>query len=201
MPSSTSIWRRVAGAALPVRFMHRVQASRDGAPGPTRTIVLNRTQGEDASADLRAAEVRFTRFFNSTPMAIAGVDQSGPHPAHQRAVPVAVLLGGRPRRGRPPRAARHRHPRARPCRLRRGAGEGPAAPGRHRADRHRAARQRGAPHALLRQRGRRRHRRRGRRGGGDRLCRRDDRAEGARGPDGAEPEDAGGRPACRRHRA
>ena len=67
----------VAGAALPVRFLHRVQASRDGAPGPTRTIVLNRTQGEDASADLRAAEVRFTRFFNSTPMAIAGVDQAG----------------------------------------------------------------------------------------------------------------------------
>ena len=39
--------------------------------------MLNRTQGEDASADLRASEVRFTRFFNSTPMAIAGVDQSG----------------------------------------------------------------------------------------------------------------------------
>ena len=67
----------VAGQALPVRFMHRVQATRDGSPGPSRTIVLNRTQGEDASAQLRAAEVRFTRFFNSTPMAIAGVDQSG----------------------------------------------------------------------------------------------------------------------------
>ncbi|MET0943143.1 MAG: cell cycle histidine kinase CckA [Mesorhizobium sp.] len=67
----------VAGEALPVRFMHRVQATRDGSPGPSRTIVLNRTQGEDASAELRAAEVRFTRFFNSTPMAIAGVDQNG----------------------------------------------------------------------------------------------------------------------------
>ncbi len=66
-----------AGKALPVRFMHRVSASREGLNGPTRTIVLNRTQGEDASADLRAAEIRFTRFFNSTPMAIAGVDQSG----------------------------------------------------------------------------------------------------------------------------
>lgn len=64
----------VSGEALPVRFMHRVTSSRDGVPGPTRTIVLNRIQGEDASADLRAAEVRFTRFFNSTPMAIAGVD-------------------------------------------------------------------------------------------------------------------------------
>ena len=65
------------GAALPVRFMHRVTAGRDGAPGPSRTIVLNRNQGEDASAELRAAEVRFTRFFNSTPMAIAGVDGEG----------------------------------------------------------------------------------------------------------------------------
>ena len=67
----------VKGEVLPVRFMHRVTASRDGLNGPTRTIVLNRTEGEDASADLRASEVRFTRFFNSTPMAIAGVDLNG----------------------------------------------------------------------------------------------------------------------------
>ncbi|CAM5376036.1 two-component system cell cycle sensor histidine kinase/response regulator CckA [Aquamicrobium terrae] len=67
----------MTGEALPVRFMHRVSASREGVSGPTRTIVLNRTQGEDASADLRASEVRFTRFFNSTPMAIAGVDHQG----------------------------------------------------------------------------------------------------------------------------
>ncbi|MBZ9706028.1 response regulator [Mesorhizobium sp. ESP7-2] len=67
----------MTGEALPVRFMHRVSASREGVGGPTRTIVLNRTQGEDASADLRASEVRFTRFFNSTPMAIAGVDAGG----------------------------------------------------------------------------------------------------------------------------
>ncbi|MER8422640.1 cell cycle histidine kinase CckA [Mesorhizobium sp. M1403] len=67
----------MTGEALPVRFMHRVSASREGLNGPTRTIVLNRTQGEDASADLRASEIRFTRFFNSTPMAIAGVDLAG----------------------------------------------------------------------------------------------------------------------------
>jgi two-component system cell cycle sensor histidine kinase/response regulator CckA len=67
----------VSGSVLPVRFMHRVTATREGAPGPSRTIVLNRNQGEDASADLRASEVRFTRFFNSTPMAIAGVDGDG----------------------------------------------------------------------------------------------------------------------------
>ncbi len=65
------------GQALPVRFLHRVSANRDGSRGPTRTVVLNRMQGEDASADLRASEIRFTRFFNSTPMAIAGVDGQG----------------------------------------------------------------------------------------------------------------------------
>ena len=67
----------VSGTALPVRCMHRVSANKDGVPGASRTIVLNRTQGEDASTELRASEIRFTRFFNSTPMAIAGVDQSG----------------------------------------------------------------------------------------------------------------------------
>jgi len=56
------------GQALPVRFMHRVSASREGVNGPTRTIVLNRTLGEDSSAELRASEIRFTRFFNSTPI-------------------------------------------------------------------------------------------------------------------------------------
>jgi len=66
-----------SGTALPVRFMHRLSVTREGVAGPTRTIVLNRTQGGDASHDLRAAEIRFTRFFNSTPMAIAGVDAQG----------------------------------------------------------------------------------------------------------------------------
>jgi two-component system, cell cycle sensor histidine kinase and response regulator CckA len=66
-----------SGQGLPVRFLHRVTANRDGSRGATRTSVLNRMQGEDSSADLRAAEIRFTRFFNSTPMAIAGVDGQG----------------------------------------------------------------------------------------------------------------------------
>src|SRR5690606_25499859 len=45
-----------SGEALPVRFMHRISASRDGQPGSTRTIVLNQKEGGDASAELRAAE-------------------------------------------------------------------------------------------------------------------------------------------------
>jgi two-component system cell cycle sensor histidine kinase/response regulator CckA len=65
------------GEALPVRFMQRVSANREGAAGPSRTIVLNRSHGADASAEQDGSEVRFTRFFNSTPMAIAGVDSDG----------------------------------------------------------------------------------------------------------------------------
>ncbi|MET0168803.1 MAG: cell cycle histidine kinase CckA, partial [Aliihoeflea sp.] len=67
----------VSGAAIPVRIMHRVTTSRDGVAGTSRTIVLNRIEGTDSSADLRASEIRFTRFFNSTPMAIAGIDGEG----------------------------------------------------------------------------------------------------------------------------
>src|SRR5690606_11870444 len=65
------------GQSLAVRFYHRVQAARDGTRGTSRTIVLDRAEGEDSSMALRSAEVRFTRFFNSAPMAIAAVDAAG----------------------------------------------------------------------------------------------------------------------------
>ncbi len=68
------------GRSLPVRLLHRVPVTADGAPGATRTIVLNRSPGEEiseASEALRASEVRFARFFNSTPIAIAAIDRDG----------------------------------------------------------------------------------------------------------------------------
>jgi two-component system cell cycle sensor histidine kinase/response regulator CckA len=65
------------GTKLPVRLLHRIARAADGAPGATRTIVLNRSPGEDVSEAVRAAEVRFTRFFNNTPIAIAGLDANG----------------------------------------------------------------------------------------------------------------------------
>jgi two-component system cell cycle sensor histidine kinase/response regulator CckA len=65
------------GQRLPVRLLHRVPVAADGAPGATRTIVLNRSPGEDSAEALRAAEVRFARFFNNTPVAIAAVDRNG----------------------------------------------------------------------------------------------------------------------------
>jgi two-component system cell cycle sensor histidine kinase/response regulator CckA len=65
------------GQSLPVRLLHRVPLAADGAPGATRTVVLNRSPGEETSEALRASEVRFTRFFNNPPIAIAAVDRRG----------------------------------------------------------------------------------------------------------------------------
>src|SRR5262249_47746315 len=64
------------GRTLPVRLFHKVAFGADGAPGTSRTLVLNRARGE-ATDPQRAAEVRFMRFFQSTPMAIATIDRAG----------------------------------------------------------------------------------------------------------------------------
>ncbi|MBX3536090.1 MAG: response regulator [Chelatococcus sp.] len=69
--------RRRGGKSLPVRLFHRVAIGADGAIGPSRTLVLNRSPGEDVAEGLRAAEVRFARFFNNTPVAIATVSRHG----------------------------------------------------------------------------------------------------------------------------
>ena len=65
------------GKSLPVTLVHRVSATRDGAPGESRTIVLLRTGEGNSPGEATAAEMRFTRFFNNSPMAIASVDSSG----------------------------------------------------------------------------------------------------------------------------
>jgi len=62
------------GRTLPVRLYHKVAFAADGMPGASRTLVLDRATGGDAG---RAAEVRFMRFFQNTPMAIATVDRQG----------------------------------------------------------------------------------------------------------------------------
>ncbi|NJR13500.1 MAG: response regulator [Phyllobacteriaceae bacterium] len=68
---------KTGGAGLPVRFLHGVHRGPDGVPVGTRTVVLNRADGDQSTDEVRNAEVRFTRFFNSTPMAIAGIDAAG----------------------------------------------------------------------------------------------------------------------------
>src|SRR5262245_10456679 len=64
------------GKPVPVRLFHKVAFGADGGAGASRTLVLNRARG-DGSDPQRAAEVRFMRFFQNTPMAIATVDKSG----------------------------------------------------------------------------------------------------------------------------
>ena len=64
------------GKPVPVRLFHKVAFGADGAPGVSRTLVLNRAK-DDGSDPQRAAEVRFMRFFQNTPMAIATVDKTG----------------------------------------------------------------------------------------------------------------------------
>ncbi len=65
------------GKSLPVRLYHKVPFALDGAPGATRTLVINRGVAGDDEDQLRASELRFTRFFNNTPMAIAAVNSKG----------------------------------------------------------------------------------------------------------------------------
>jgi two-component system, cell cycle sensor histidine kinase and response regulator CckA len=64
------------GRSAPVRLFHKVAFGADGVPGKSRTLVLNRGRGGAADPQ-RAAEVRFMRFFQNTPMAIATVDKAG----------------------------------------------------------------------------------------------------------------------------
>jgi two-component system cell cycle sensor histidine kinase/response regulator CckA len=64
------------GKPVPVRLFHKVAFGADGMAGASRTLVLNRAK-DDGSDSARAAEVRFMRFFQNTPMAIATVDKTG----------------------------------------------------------------------------------------------------------------------------
>lgn len=70
-------FRRSNGQSVPVRLVHRVSTTRDGAPGESRTIVLSRRSDGEGQEQDSAAAMRFTRFFNNTPMAIASVNGVG----------------------------------------------------------------------------------------------------------------------------
>lgn len=65
------------GTSFPVRLLHRAARLADGELGETRTLVLDRREGADTEEALRASEVRFSRFFNDTPFAIATLDADG----------------------------------------------------------------------------------------------------------------------------
>jgi two-component system cell cycle sensor histidine kinase/response regulator CckA len=68
--------KRRHGVSKPARLIHRVAFGPDGTPAPSRTLVL------EASADAprpesEAAEARFSRMFNSTPLPLAALGPDG----------------------------------------------------------------------------------------------------------------------------
>jgi two-component system cell cycle sensor histidine kinase/response regulator CckA len=68
--------RMRSGRTMPVRLYHKLAFGADGAAGASRTLVISRARDEHSDPE-RAAEVRFMRFFDHTPMAIATVDRAG----------------------------------------------------------------------------------------------------------------------------
>jgi two-component system cell cycle sensor histidine kinase/response regulator CckA len=68
--------RMRGGKTMPVRLYHKLAFGADGVPGSSRTLVISRARDEHSDPE-RAAEVRFMRFFDHTPMAIATVDRGG----------------------------------------------------------------------------------------------------------------------------
>ncbi|MGJ5181367.1 cell cycle histidine kinase CckA [Bradyrhizobium oligotrophicum] len=64
------------GKTMPARLYHKLAFGADGKPGSSRTLVISRARDERSDPE-RAAEVRFMRFFDHTPMAIATVDRGG----------------------------------------------------------------------------------------------------------------------------
>ena len=85
--------RMRTGKTMPARLYHKLAFGADGAPGASRTLVISRARDERADPQ-RAAEVRFMRFFDHTPMAIATVDGAGAIVrANARFVKLAQGLG------------------------------------------------------------------------------------------------------------
>ncbi|WP_029349024.1 ATP-binding protein [Bosea sp. 117] len=91
--------RRKNGQTLPVRIWHRVAFASDGTPGASRTLVVNRSRDDNAADPLRAAEVRFARFFHNSPIAIATIDRTG-RVAQANAMFARLFGGGEAEEGR-----------------------------------------------------------------------------------------------------
>ena len=82
---------RADGARLPVTVVHRVGFDADGAPQPSRSIVLRRDTARQATYDL-SSDARFVRYFNSAPIGIAMLDGGG---TIDRANPEFTRIFGR----------------------------------------------------------------------------------------------------------
>ncbi|MGE0233700.1 MAG: cell cycle histidine kinase CckA, partial [Flavobacteriaceae bacterium] len=81
------------GPSLPARIVHKVSFSADGTAGVSRSLVLMDRAGGGADP-LRAAEMRFARFFNNAPLAIATLNADGG--IGRANATFLKLLGGEP---------------------------------------------------------------------------------------------------------
>ena len=70
--------RKTNGQSLPVRMVHRVSSARATArPAKAGPSSCRATAARMRDQSASSAAMRFTRFFNNTPMAIASVDGNG----------------------------------------------------------------------------------------------------------------------------
>lgn len=70
-------FKRTSGQSFPVRLFHQVSYDAKGEAGPSRTLVLDRSVGLSSDEGQRVAEIRFARFFNNSPFAIATIAKDG----------------------------------------------------------------------------------------------------------------------------
>ncbi|WP_062227839.1 cell cycle histidine kinase CckA [Aureimonas frigidaquae] len=89
------------GQRLPVRLLRQARAAGEDRLGHMRTVVLNRSLRSDSDGDApEKVLVRFNRFFNSSPMAIASLNRKGQatraNAAFARLFGAPVAAGGAP---------------------------------------------------------------------------------------------------------
>jgi two-component system cell cycle sensor histidine kinase/response regulator CckA len=68
--------KRRHGMSKPARLIHRVAFGLNGAPAPSRTLVLE-TSADAPRPEGEAADARFSRMFNSTPLPLAALGPDG----------------------------------------------------------------------------------------------------------------------------
>jgi two-component system cell cycle sensor histidine kinase/response regulator CckA len=90
--------KRRQGVSKPARLIHRVTFGADGVPAPSRTLVLEVSPEAKPEQGGEAAEARFSRMFNTTPLPLASVGPAGAvkraNGAFARLAPAAMKGGG-----------------------------------------------------------------------------------------------------------
>ena len=89
--------KRRLGQSKPARLIHRVTFGLDGAPAPSRTLVLETNAEAPRAEGGEAAEARFSRMFNATSLPLAALGPDGTvrrgNGAFARLAPAAMKGG------------------------------------------------------------------------------------------------------------